>query len=302
MRFYIILFSVICSISVFAQTKKPSSVSAANRSLTVVTEPKSIVWINDVHLGLTDEAGKLLIRRVPATRQVLRVRGRGFKDAVQAILPTQKGDIKVTLVKTNDPAELAFTEAEILRETGKDAELEKAMQQYENALKLRPKFFEAHIGLARLLAANDSEEALSHVAQARKINPIASVASVIEGRIYKENYDLEKAIASFKRAIREGKGIQPEAHAGLGLLYNDQEEKQNEAIAELKLAIAQNYDADLILYETLGDILEKAQKISEAIKLYEKLLQIAPTYKNATAIRSIVVQLKKQLEENGEPQ
>mgnify|MGYP002085190936 FL=1 len=134
--------------------------------------------------------------------------------------------------------------------------------------------------------------------------------SAVEGRIYKADGEEEKAIASFKRAIKEGAGFQPEAHTGLGLLYKEKAEGfaasgdfENEAAtyklaaAELKTALAQLSGAEPVLYELLGNVYEKMQKYAEAIAIYEEYLRLFPETPEATTFRSYIVQVKKLMTE-----
>ena len=125
------------------------------------------------------------------------------------------------LVKTTDEAELAYQEAERLA----GADREKSAEAYKKAISSRPNFAEAFVGLARVLSdSGDLEEAEKAIVSARKLRPIYAEASAVLGRIYKENGEEVKAVAAFKRAITEGKGFQPEAYAGLGLLYKEKAE------------------------------------------------------------------------------
>ena len=216
-RFYLFTLSV-CLIfginAVSAQTSKTAA-QTAPRAITVITEPNATVWLNGVNYGTTDENGKLILKPIPAGAQTLRVRADGFKESTQNLTAAQKGDVKIALTKTTDEAELAFQQAEA----------EKSAELYRKAIKLQPKNAEAHLGLARILADEGLlDEALKAIANARKARPVYPEASAVEGRIYKTEGDEEKAIASFKRAIREGKGFQPEAHTGLALLYKDRAE------------------------------------------------------------------------------
>lgn len=290
------------SFSAGAQTKP------AARVINVLTEPGAIVWIDDIRRGTADDTGKLLIKNAPGGIRRLRVRAAGFKETSQTLTAVQKGDVKVALVKTTDEAELAFQQAEA--ETDK----EKSVALYQKAVKLNPKNAPAFIGLARAFSGlSESEEALKAIAGARRARPGYAEASAVEGRIYESDGEEAKAIASYKRAITEGKGFQPEAHTGLGLLYmekaqmagnqNDfEQEKANYALAagELKLGIAQLAgapDAE-ILYQMLGGMYEKAQNYKQAIATYEEFLRAFPDSTEATGVRSMIVQLKKQM--NGE--
>lgn len=292
---------VLASILTFGQTRRV----APARAIVVVTEPNAVVWLDDIRRGATDENGNLSIKNIPAGAHRIRVRALGFKEIAQPLTALQKGEIKIALTKTTDQAELAFQQAE------SQADRAKAIELYRRAITLRPGFAEAQLGLARALsAAGDKENALKAVSAARAARPNYAEASAVEGRIYKADDEDEKAISSFKRAIAEGRGFQPEAHTGLGLLYRDraeadasagnfEKEKADYALAasELKIAVAQLSGApDAVdVFQLLGTVYEKSQKYAEAIALYEEFLRIFPDTSEAVSVRSYIVQLKKQL-------
>lgn len=291
------------TISASAQKAKTTTPAAQLKTITIVTEPKATVWLDDVKRGETDESGKLTIKySLPGTRK-LRVRADGFKEVSQNLLPTTKGDVKIALVKTTDEAELAFQQAE--------SDKQKAVEFYQQAIKLRPNYAEANLGLARALSDNgENEAALKAIQAARKARPAYTEASAVEGRIYKAEGDEEKAIASFKRAITEGKGFQPEALTGLGLLYKEKaegfgaegkfaEETANYQIAAdyFRKAVTQLSgapDAEVI-YQFLGLAYEKMKKYKDAISVYEEFLRVFPNSNETTAVQSFIVQLKKQM-------
>ena len=279
------------------------------RALVVKTEPKAIVWLNGVRYGTTDAEGKLEIKNAPAGRQNVRVRADGFKETSKAILPTQTGNVDVPLVKTTDEAEIAYQEAEKLSTVDR----EKAEAAYRNAIKIKPAYVEAHIGLARVLSeAGDLEGANKAIRDAVRLRPRDPEAAAVEGRIFKLIDQEPKAIASFKRAITNGGGFQPEAYTGLAMLYQERAEAaasegdfptetRNYAEAEKNFAMAVKQlgtgtDAPTI-YQLLGLVYEKQKKFKEAIALYETFLRLFPDNVEATAVQSFIVQLKKQMAE-----
>ncbi len=289
----------------FAQAKKPAAVQY--RSITVSTQPDTIVWIDDVRYGKTNKTGSLIIRSVAAGIHTLRLRADGFKEKVQPLAAVQKGEIKITLLKTTDEAELAFQEAERLTTVDRD----KAADAYRKAIKLRPNYPEVFIALARVLSeTGDLDEAEKAVASARKLRPVYPEALAVLGRIYKENGEEDKAIAAFKKAITEGKGVQPEAYAGLGLLYKEKAEGfggsgdfDNESVnyiesaKYLKAGVKQlggSPDA-MVLYQLLGLVYERQKKYADAISTYEDFLRLFPDTIEAEAVRSFIVQLNKDL-------
>ena len=253
-----------------------------------------------------DKGGKLTIKTVPSGAHTLRVRADGFKETSQPLTALQKGEIKVVVVKTTDEAELAYQEAERL--TGIDRE--KSAAAYRRAIKLRPNYPEAYLGLARVLSdSGDYEEALKAILAARKLRPGYAEASAVEGRIQKENGEEEKAIAAFKSAITEGKGFQPEAYAGLGLLYKEKAEaavgsgdfesentNYTESAKNLRSALKQLSGAPdaPVIYQLLGLIYERQKRYADAIALYEEFLRIFPDSVEATAVRSFIVSTQKR--------
>lgn len=291
---------------VLAQVKKPTA--TAYRSVTISTQPSSGVWIDGVKYGTTDKVGKLTIKTVAAGAHTLRVRSDGFKEKVQPLAATQKGEIKVELIKTADEAELAFQEAERLTAVDRD----KAVEAYTKATKLRPNYPDAYVALARVLTdLGDLDEAGAAIASARKYRPGFAEASAVMGRIYKEGGEDEKAVAAFKRAITEGKGFQPEAYAGLGLFYKEKAEGfggsgdfENESVnyvesaKYLKSAVKQLAGAPdtMVIMQLLGLVYEREKKYAEAIAVYEEFLTIFPNSVEATAVKSFIIQLKKDLQ------
>ena len=305
-----VAFLSVSALSATAQIRKSPAPMAAMRTISVVTEPKAIVWLDNIRYGATDENGRLEIKTVSKGQHALRVRADGFKEFVQTVAPTQKGEIKAVLTKTTDEAELAFQAAERMLTSDRQA----AADLYRKAIKLRPKYPEAYLALARVLSdMQNLEDALTAIKQARKQRLAYAEASAVEGRIYKEMGDEEKAIASFKRAITEGKGFQPEALTGLGLFYKEkaeefggegdfEQEEANyiEATKYLQTGIRQLSgapDAEVI-YQLLGGIYEKTENYKQAIAVYEEFLRVFPESSEATAVESFIVQLKKQM--NGE--
>ena len=98
---------------------------------------------------------------------------------------------------------------------------------------------------------------------------------------------------SFRRAIREGRGFQPEAHVGLGRVLEEKGDYA-EAAAEFQTAIEQLSDSEPVIYQLLGAAYDHAQKYKEAVAAYEKYLELAPNGSLAPAIRSLIEQLRRQ--------
>lgn len=271
---------------------------AAAKSITLKTEPKAVVWLDEVRRGVTDESGQFEIAKVSPGRHNLRVRAAGFAERTLSLLPAQRGILSVKLTRTTDEAELAFQQAEEARERATNDDARRAAAElYRRALTLRPRFAVAHVGLARvLLDLNDYEGALDEVEEARKDRPGLAEASAVEGRILRASSQNAEAIEAYDRAIREARGFQPEAHTGLGIIY-EEEGKYKEATAAFLKAVAQLSDTEPVLYELLGRAYERQEKYREAVAAYEKYLALAPNGKLAPAIESVIEQLRKQAAE-----
>jgi tetratricopeptide (TPR) repeat protein len=286
-----------------AQRKRSAAAAPASaKSITVQTEPEAVIWLDEVRRGVADASGKLEIKDIKAGRHTLRVRAGGFKEKVQPLLPSQRGQLKVPLVRTTDEAELLFQQAETAREKAKDDEARKAAAElYRGALKARPAYAAAHVGLARvLLDLNDYTGALDEIAQARRARPLYPEASAVEGRILRMSAFINEAIEAFRRSVREARGFQPEAHTGLALVF-EEKGMNEEAVTEFRAAIAQLSDTEPVLYQLLGAAYEKMEKYKEAVEAYEKYLQLAPEGSLAPAVRSIIDQLRRQAAEQETP-
>jgi tetratricopeptide (TPR) repeat protein len=284
----------------FAQKKRNRNtvVSTNAKSINIHTEANATVWLDEVRRGVTDDAGKLTLEKVAAGTHSLRVRVPGFHERTLAVASTQRGRIEVRLTRTTDEAELTFQQAEEAREKAKDDEARRAAADlYRRAIKLRTIYPAAHVGLARiLLDLNDYKRALSEIAEARADRPAYAEASAVEGRIYRYAAFWDDSAVSFRRAIREAHGFQPEAHTGLALLL-EEKGRNEEAVAEFRAALAQLSDTEPVIYQLLGSVYEKMEKYKEAVETYEKYLQLAPEGNLAPAVRSIIDQLRKQAEE-----
>jgi tetratricopeptide (TPR) repeat protein len=302
-----ILIAVFCLVLAAAVPAQPSNASRF-RSITVVTEPNSTVWVDGVRYGTTDEKGRLTIATLSGVR-AMRVRASGFIEVTRSLPAASRGEIVIKLTKTTDDAELAFQSAESM--TGVDRQ--KAIAEYERAIKLRPKYPEAYVGIARMYSETGSlEKADQAIRSAKRLRPGYAEASAVEGRILKDGGEEDKAIAVFKRAIREGRGSQPEAYTGLGLLYKDRAENfggsgdydqetasYDEATKYLGIAVKQLGGAPdaIVVYQLLGLIYERQKKFKEAIALYEEFLRIFPDSSEAGAVESFIVQIRKQMAE-----
>ena len=292
--FTLIVLGVMSLVSVSASSQKRGAAAQARpASLTITTEPNAVVWIDEIRRGVTDASGTLELKNLSPARHMVRVRALGFKEASAPLLPGRRS-IAVKLIRTTDQAELTFQRAEDAREKARDdAARQEAAELYRQALKIRAAYPAAHVGLARvLLDLNQYQAALEEITAARRTRPAYAEASAVEGRINREAAFTDEAIQSFRRAIREGRGFQPEAHVGLARVLEEKGQYE-EAIVEFRKAIDQLSDSEPVIYQLLGAAYEKQQKFKEAVAAYEKYLALAPNSGLAPAIRSIIEQLRR---------
>ena len=288
---YLLLTLALLLTSPAIQTPK-----ATPTAVVITTEPNAIVWIDEIRRGTTDASGKLSLNKVSAGRHSVRVRAAGFKEVTTPLLPGKR-TLAVKLVTTTDKAELLFQQAETARDEARDdAAKEKAADIYREAIKLRPAYPAAQVGLARLLMdLNQFQKAHAAIDAARSSRPSYPEASAIEGRILREEAFTDESIRAFRRSIREANGFQPEAHVGLARVL-EEKGQFTEAAVELKKAIDQLSDSEPVIYQMLGATYEKLEKPKEAVAAYEKYLELAPNGSYAAAIKSILNQLKREAE------
>lgn len=270
----------------------------------IKTEPGAKIWLNNIYFGTAGDKGELAVKLPPKAPIEVRVRAAGFAPA--AVKAGTQRTVTVALKRTDDAAELAFQDAE--RQASIDRR--EAIKLYEKAIELRPAFVEAHLARARMLIeTGDPFEAERSLAAARKLEPANPEISAIAGRLFREEGDFAKAEAAFKRSISEGKGFQPEALTGLGMLYADRGETPREedslsatlefySLAEENLlkAIEQLAGAPdaKVVFQYLGRLLERQGKDAEAIALYRKFLEMFPDSVEASAVRSFIEQLQRE--------
>jgi len=283
------------AVVISAQRKQIIGASEGARSVTVITEPNAIVWVDEIRRGTSDTNGTLSSVNLTSGTHTLRVRASGFKESSAPIGAMQRGEIRVRLLRTTDEGELLFQQAEAARETARDdAARQNAAELYRRTLKIRSAFPAAHVGLARvLLDLNDTDGALAEVDAARRVRAVYAEASAVEGRIYRETGQTDDAIGAFNRAIREAHGFQPEAHVGIGRVYEDKGQYEL-AAREFEIAIKQLSDTEPVIYQMLGAAYEKSGNSAQAIAAYENYLRLAPNGSLAPAVKSIVDQLKSE--------
>jgi tetratricopeptide (TPR) repeat protein len=175
--------------------------------------------------------------------------------------------------------------------------VQEAIRHYEQALRIKPDYAEAHYNLGLALAqAGKTQEAIGHWEQALRINPDFAdphnnlgIALWLAGRV-------QEAIGHWAQALR----INPDfadPHNNLGFVLA-QTGRTQEAIEHYEQALRIKPDyADA--HYNLGGALVQVGRVQEAIEHYEQALRIKPDYAEARAKLQLAQQALTKLQEHG---
>ncbi len=265
-------------------------------SLIINTSPGTIIWVDSLRYGAVPESGELRIDNLRAGSHTVRARLKGTREITQSVTIADESpkSIELSLSNPADKAELSFQTAEELRESGKHAD---AVKEYRKAVKLRARGYPAaRIGLARSLYSNEYyDEAISEARKAiREKSGLYPEAYTVIGNIKRTQGLHEEAVKNYETALTQARDIMPEAHTGLALAFQDRNHSED-AIKHLRIAIVQANDTEPILYFLLGSSLEREYRNKEAVEAYEKYLRLEPNTTQASALRSVLRQLRREI-------
>jgi tetratricopeptide (TPR) repeat protein len=266
-------------------------------ALKVVTgHTGSVVFINNIRHGATDESGSLDLPRVKAGSYPVRVRTAGYVDwrGSVSVRPGASRVLKVSQQPATDQALLHYQNGEALRDAGKN---EEAVKEYRKAVELRPVFPEARVAMVRsLVTLQDFAEAESQIQAALKQHKGAyPEGQTVLANMRRNQGLIEESIVEYRKALRLARGVSPEAHIGLAIALEEMN-LLDEAIKEYRAGIAQDMDTEPILYYLLGSALEKRQRFREAIDAYRNYLRLDPEGQYASAVESIIERLKEEID------
>jgi tetratricopeptide (TPR) repeat protein len=265
-------------------------------TLTVQTTPGSTIWVDSLRYGSVPENGELTVKNLNAGSHALRARLKGKREITQTVkLAADSGQtIQLTFSAPADKAELSFQTAEELRQRGKHAD---AIKEYRAAIRLRPRGYPAaRLGLARSLTSSEKyDEAVSEARKAmrEKPGPFPEAYTVIANTKRTQGF-YDDAIDNYRKALAQARNFSPEAHTGVAITYQDRNLSE-EAIKHLRMAVTQANNTEPIIYFLLGSALERGYRNKEAVEAYETFLQLAPHDNQASAVRSVIRQLRREI-------
>lgn len=276
-----------------ASTKR----TGATGSLKVITGvPGSVVFINNVRHGATGDNGELDLPHVKAGSYPARVRTVGYADWTSPVVvaPGVFRTLKVTQQQTSDEATLHYQRGEALRDKGKNKD---AVEEFKQALLMRPSLTEARIAMARCLIALQEFQGAENESQTaiRMGGRTIVEAQTVLANLRRNQGLVDESIIEFRKALRLARGNSFEAHIGLAIALNEQG-NVDEAVREYRIGIIQDMETEPILYYQLAEILEKANRNKEAIEAYRSYLRLDPEGEYASAVESIIEQLKQEVD------
>jgi Tfp pilus assembly protein PilF len=269
--------------------------ASATGSLKVIAGlPGAVVFINNVRHGVTGDNGELDLPHVRAGSYPGRIRTVGYIDWTGPVVVTAGGSrtLKVTQQQTSDEATVHYQRAEAYRDKGKNKD---AVEEYKQALLLRPSLTEARIAMARcLIALQDFQGGEKEIQTAIRVGGRTIIeAQTVLANLRRNQGLVDESIVEYRKALRLASGNSFEAHIGLAIALNEQG-SVDEAVREYRIGIIQDMETEPILYYQLAEILEKANRNKEAIEAYRNYLRLDPEGEYASAVESIIERLKEE--------
>jgi tetratricopeptide (TPR) repeat protein len=174
-------------------------------------------------------------------------------------------------------------------------QIDEAIRQYQEAIRLNPGYAEAHNNLgAALLGKGQTDEAIRQYQEALRLKPDYANAHSNLGIALARKGQIDEAIRQYQEAIRL-KPDHVDAHNGLGVAL-DKKGQTDEAIRQLQEAIRLKPDhADA--HYNLGVACYQQGRADEAIRQFQKALRLKPDHAQAHNNLGVALGLKGQTDE-----
>ena len=167
-----------------------------------------------------------------------------------------------------------------------------AIEQYQRAIEIQPKFAQAYNNLGSVYFLSGSyPEAMEEYKKAIELKPDYAEAYYNLAMVCEAMRDINQAIDCYRMVI----GIRPDherAHQGLGSAYKTQKE-YDKAAKEYQRALSIN-PHDPITHNLLGNVYILKGKVEEAITQYREALRLKPDYKYALRNLEKATQIEKE--------
>jgi tetratricopeptide (TPR) repeat protein len=152
---------------------------------------------------------------------------------------------------------------------GRSGNPAKALQEFQEALKLNPKFGPAYLNIGdNYLAQNDRPRALENYLRAGQLTPALDAAHRNAGDLYLVDKKIDEAIAAYRRALTANPN-NVLALANLARIYTEERKDLKQALSLAKQA-ERLAPKDWYVKDVLGWVLYETGKTSEAVKRLEE--------------------------------
>ena len=154
-----------------------------------------------------------------------------------------------------------------------------AIESYDQAIKINPKYADAHLNKGSVLQKNgEFDAAMESFNKALSINPYHSIAHFNMGNALNEKSELDASVESYKKAIK----IKPdyaEAYFNMGIVLENKGEL-DAAMESYEQAIKIKPDY-AEAYNNMGNARKDTGDLDTAIDNYKQVLKIKPDYEAA---------------------
>ncbi len=192
------------------------------------------------------------------------------KKGIQQVGEAKAESIHLSLKITVSPAANLVTKA---NQVFSDEKYSQALELYNQAIKLDPKFLNAYLGVSHtLVELGDFDSAIKFLQDNTSRFPSSNNTFKLElGMTFYRSGEIEKAVELYKEVIAKEKDATAIAHFNLAIAYAHQGNFQ-QAIEEYSIAIKQSkiypeaYNNLGLIYEAQGNIVLAKENFTLAIK------------------------------------